>query len=137
MELIERGDQWIVAPQQEGRIRRILIDYRLGLEFSDSVGTATLFVGAVCRLRGPGLDALVTPGSPLGVAPILPFFNAEVLGVTIQKTGHLILALGGDHFLEVDPDASYEAWEFACQKNTLFVCSPGGGIALFQEPGRG
>ena len=61
-------------------------------------------------------------------------FNARVSAVAIRSTGALKIYFRGGPKLEVDADATYEAWQLASSTmGLLFVCSPGGAVSLFKD----
>ena len=133
MELRDQKDGWQLL-LQDGTVQLIQIDFRLGLFLSDTSATAQLYVETPCRLKGTGVEVSITPSESSSLAPILPFFNAKVIGVVIQKTGQLKLRFGDGHILEVDPDDSYEAWQLGCPSiGSMLVCSPGGKVSIFRE----
>ncbi len=47
------------------------------------------------------------------------------------KSGALRLEFDGDAILTVNPDSMYEAWTFVTDSQMLFVCLPGGGLAMW------
>lgn len=120
----------------DGLVQLIQIDFRLGLFLFDASDEAKLYVGQPCRLQNPDGEVPLIPGEPSSLAPILPFFNAKVVGIAIQKTGQLKVEFGNKWNLKVSPDDSYEAWELGCSIGLLFVCSPGGAVSLFSKPQR-
>ncbi len=115
-----------------GSVQLIQIDFRLGLFLSDSAHEAKIFIGTKCKLQRLGEEIFLTPSEPSSLAPILPFFNFKVIGISIQKTGQLKVEFGDEHTLEVSPDDCYEAWELGCSVGLMMVCSPGGKVSLFR-----
>lgn len=120
---------------QDGLVQLIQIDFRLGLFLSDTSGKAQLYIETPCLLSGPGGDVSLTPSQPSSLAPILPLFNAKVLGVSVQKTGKLKVEFADGFILEVGPDGRYEAWQLGCSPpvECMFVCGPGGSVSLFKQ----
>jgi hypothetical protein len=135
MELQNKNDGWYLA-FRDGLVQLIQIDFRLGIFFSDATDKAQLFVETPCRLLGPDADASIVPAETASVAPILPFFNAKVVGIDIRKTGQLIVEFKDGHVLEVHPDNSYEAWQLSCSPGVMLICSPGGKVSLFRDAKR-
>ena len=133
MELKEDETGWYLA-LSEGSVQLIQIDFRLGLLFREasSADGARLDIGEPCYLKGPGGRVPLTPGETSTHAPILPFFNAKVIGIAIQETGHLKVEFTGNRFLEIDPNDRYEAWELGCSIGFKLICSPGGSVAVFE-----
>jgi hypothetical protein len=131
MELRSEKDGWSLA-FQDGFVQLIQVEFRLGMFLSDASGTAKLYVETPCRLKGLDADMPLTPEHSSSLAPALSLFNAQVIDAAIQKTGHLRVRFGDGRSLEVDPDDAYEAWQLGCSVG-LFVCSPGGEVAFFEE----
>lgn len=132
MKLTATGSGWMLA-MDEGRIQRIEVDFRLGLLLGDKTETASLYIETPCYLKGAGEDTLLIPDEPCSLAPVLALFNAEVEGVSIQRSGHLTAMLKNGRSLEVDPNEMYEAWQIGSTNGFLLVCSPGGEVALFEQ----
>lgn len=129
-----KKDGWYLS-LQDGLVQLIQIDFRLGLFLSDTSGKAQLYIETPCRIKRADGEVLLTPSESSSLVPILPFFNAKVIGVAIRKTGQLEVEFGNGHSLEVHPDDSYEAWQLGCSSiGSMFVCSPGGEVSLFQQP---
>jgi hypothetical protein len=101
---------------------------------SDASGKAQIYIEQRFWLRGPDCDAVVMPSEPATLAPVLRLFNAEVTGAAIQKTGQLKIQFGDDWSLEVEPNASYEAWQLSASLGVMLVCSPGGTVSVFRQP---
>lgn len=133
MDLTENLEGWQLS-FREGWVQLIQVDFRLGLFFSDGRETAQLHIGAPCRISNVDLDIL-DPSRPLTLAPALTLFNAEVRSVTIGRTGKLTVEFGDQRTLEVHPNGPCEAWELGSPTSRfLFVCTPGGEVALFRQP---
>jgi hypothetical protein len=133
MELRDEKDGWHLS-LKDGLVQLIQIDFRLGLVLSDTSGKAQLYIETPCRLKGAGGEVPLTPSESPSLAPILPLFNAKVIGVAIRKTGQLKVEFGDGQSLDVDPDDSYEAWQLGCSSiGSLLVCSPGGMVCFFQQ----
>jgi len=135
MQLTDEEFQWVLK-FTDGRVNYIHIDFRLSLDLVDASGKASLTIETPCRLKGAGGEVPLTPSEPSSLAPILPLFNAKVIGVGMQKTGQLKVEFGDGHTLEVDPDDSYEAWQLGCSSGSMLVCSPGGKVSFFQQTER-
>lgn len=83
------------------------------------------------------MECLLIPEEPASLAPILPLFNAKVIGIRIRKAGKLKVDFGNDLLLEVNPHEKYEAWQLGCSSiGLLLVCSPGGPVSVFRQPNR-
>jgi len=113
----------------------IHIDFQLKLDLIDSSGTTNLTIEAQFHLKKANLDMVLTPGETASLAPILPLYNAKVIGVIIDKTGKIIVEFENGYLLEVTPDEKYEAWQIGCPigSGVLLVCAPGGEVALFRK----
>jgi hypothetical protein len=115
MELKEQGKGWCLA-FRDASVHLIQIDFRLSLFLLDPPNEATVIIETPCRLK--------MPGEPLTLAPILPFFNTTVTGVSIRSMGALRMEFSGGPTLEVDPDSRYEAWQLASSTmGFLLVCA--------------
>lgn len=134
MELHEEAERWSLKFAQ-AQIQMIQIDFRLALLLAEGSDHAWLTIGSPCTLKDGAREVSLVPEQAESLAPILALFNAAATGMSIEKSGRLILSLG-DSILNVAPDEAYEAWELACSiggANYLLVCSPGGKIALFHD----
>lgn len=96
-------------------------------------GTANLTIETPFRLRSFDADVLLTPDDSSSLGPVLPLFNAKVVGLAIRKTGQLKVEFGDGCSLEVCPDESYEAWQLGSSIGFMLVCSPYGTVSLFRE----
>jgi len=133
MELKEQGKHWCLT-LRDATVHLIQIDFRLSLFLADPPNEATIVIETPCRLKTRDTSVVLRPGEPLTLAPILPFFNARVSAVAIRSTGALKVYFRGGPKLEVDADATYEAWQLASSTmGLLFVCSPGGAVSLFKD----
>jgi hypothetical protein len=132
MELKEEYYGWHLVFQQ-ALVQLIRIDFKLGLVLVDGTDSAELYVETPFRLIGSGTDVLCVPEEPTTLAPILPLVNAAVKGVMIKKSGYISVDFESGLSIKVDPDASYEAWQLGGSMGFLFVCPPGGDVALFKE----
>jgi len=133
MKLTEQDKSWNLD-FDEGRVTYIHIDFRLALDFADASGNASITIETPCRLKGADGEVLLRPSEPSSLAPILPVFNARVIGVAVQKTGQLKVEFGDGRTLEVDPDDAYEAWHLGCPPiDVMFICTPGGNVSFFQQ----
>ena len=133
MQLTDEKDGWSLS-LQAGRLAYIHIDFRLGLDLTDTLGTVSVIIETSCRLSSPGRETVLIPAETTSLAPVLAIFNADVEGVSIQKTGLLRLIFGNGSSLTVEPDEMYEAWQIGCPScGCLFVCCPGGEVSLFQD----
>jgi len=132
MKYTTTNDGWHI-PMDGGSIQRIEVDFRLGLHFSDKVDTGHLYIESPCYLIDNKETTLLVPAIATSVAPILSLFNAEVVEVTILKTGHLSVMFSLGRSLTIAPDPAYEAWQIGCM-NFLIVCNPGGEVSVFLEP---
>jgi hypothetical protein len=133
MELSDDRDGWHLS-FQNGLVRLIQIDFRLGLLLSDASDKAHLYVETPCRLEGPDVDVVLTPAEPSTLAPVLPLFNTVVTSIAIRNTGQLRVQFGDSRSLQVDPDDAYEAWQLGCSIGLMLVCSPGGKVSIFKQP---
>jgi Family of unknown function (DUF6188) len=135
MQLTEEKDGWSLR-LQTGRVGYIHIDFRLGLDVTDTTGTASVTIETPCHLSSPSGETVLIPAETTTLAPALGLFNVDVEGISIQRTGRLKIIFGNDFFLRVEPNEMYEAWQIGCPNcGFLFVCSPGGEVALFQQGG--
>lgn len=134
MQLIPTDFGWLLK-MDEGRIQRIEVDFRLGLLFGDKTETASLYIETPCHIRSEGNNTRLVPDAPWTLAPALTIINAEIADVSIQKTGYLTVKLKDGRSLEIEPNEQYEAWQVGSTNGFLLVCSPGGGVAMFQQPG--
>lgn len=133
MELKEHGKGWCLA-FRDASVHLIQIDFRLSLFLLHPPNEATVIIETPCRLKTRDTSVVLRPGEPSTLAPILPFFNATVTGVSIRSMGALRMEFSGGPTLEVDPDPMYEAWQLASSTmGFLLVCSPGGAVALFND----
>jgi hypothetical protein len=130
LDLLSDNGGWQLV-LHDGYVQLIHIDFRLGLFLADASGDAKLCIGSPCRLKGEDSDVLLNPEESSSLAPALPLFNAKVIGLSIQQTGHLKVQFGDGRLLEVNPDDAYEAWELGCSIGFMLVCCPGGGVAFF------
>ena len=106
----------------------------MSLFLADPPNEATIVIETPCRLKTRDTSVVLRLGEPLTLTPILPFFNARVSAVAIRSTGALKVYFRGGPKLEVDADATYEAWQLASSTmGLLFVCSPGGAVSLFKD----
>lgn len=131
MQLSEEKDQWVLR-LSNARINYIHIDFRLVLDIVDDSEKATITIETPCTLRAADSKALLTPEEPSTLAPILAFFGANVLKITMQKNGHLVIEFIDGHYLEVGPDEAHEAWQVGLAHH-LLVCSPGGSVSVFRQ----
>jgi hypothetical protein len=133
MKLTETNGSWHIQ-FDDGRITYIHIDFRLALDIIDASGNASITIETPCRLKRAEGEVWLTPSESPSLAPILPLFNAKVIGVAVQKTGQLKVEFGDGCTLEVGPDDSYEAWQLGCSPiDVMLVCSPGGNVSFFEQ----
>src|SRR5262249_5439798 len=111
----------------------IKIDFRLGLLIADGAEIADLYIETSFRLFGPKLDVSCAPEEPESLAPVLGLVNGGVSGIRIENSGRLIVALESGLSLQVDPDASCEAWQIGASTGFLLVCRPEGGVTFFEQ----
>jgi hypothetical protein len=88
MEFRDTEDGWYLK-FEEGRLTYIHIDFRLGLDVTDESSMVSLTIETPCHLKALNVDVLLTPEITSSVAPILDFFNTEVIGIAIKKLGML------------------------------------------------
>ena len=133
MQLTEQKNGWSLG-LQGGRLGYIHIDFRLGLDLTDTSGTTSVIIETPCHLSSQNGDNVLIPAEPTSLSPILAPINTEIVGISIQKTGQLRVIFGNGHSLTVDPDEMYEAWQIGCPScGLLLVCSPGGEVSVFQK----
>ena len=130
--LIETSEGWIIA-LSDGRVGCIHIDFRLGLEISDTAGTVRLIVETPCKLRNAEGELTVVPDDAATLAPTLTLFNVGTEEIAIHRNGELSIEFSNGLQLNVSPSDQYEAWQIACENECLVVCQPGGVVSIFQE----
>lgn len=133
MNLTSTNDHWLVT-MKKCQVSCIAIDYRVALFLCDGSNEASLYIESAFYVGDKEREIQLTPADPLSLQPILTLLHAEVVEITIAKTGKLIARFRDGRFVRVEPDSSYEAWQFAQMGFYLFVCSAGGDVALFQDP---
>jgi hypothetical protein len=132
MTLIDQKDGWYLS-FQNGLVQLIQIDFRVGLFFSDNGDTAQLYIETPFRLERQSKEFLLTPSESAGLAPVLPLFNMQVIGITVKKTGRLIVGFVDGSSLEVEADDFCEAWQLGGSIDFMLVCSPGGPVSMFSR----
>jgi hypothetical protein len=133
MTLVEQSDSWTIECV-EGSIGQIHIDFRVTFDVVDGADRARVTIEELFRFNGPDGEVPISPAETPSLGPILALFNAEVTRITIKKSGRLRVEGNGGWSLEVDPNDTYEAWQLGYAPiHSLFVCSPGGEVSLFQE----
>jgi hypothetical protein len=132
MEMKESSDGWSVS-LKDYRLQHLAIDFRLQLTVSNGSDTIQVIIETPARLLSAESSVVLNPGVTSTLAPILAAVNSSVDRITIRRTGHLEIELGGGCRLDVDPHPSYEAWQLM-SAGTMFVCVPGGGVSLFRKP---
>ena len=133
MKFQESNEGWSLS-LEEGTVQLIQIDFRVSLLLSDKSAKSTLIIEQPCSLKkSHEASFLLVPEQTSSLSPILPFFNAKVEKIDIQRTGELTLKFNNGYFLEVMPNAQYEAWQLSCSIGFMLVCIPGGKVELFKE----
>jgi len=134
MRLLEEDNHWTLK-LIDGRVARIQIDFRLGIDLSDSEvkDVATLYIETEFSVKNDDSIVQINPENTATLSPILKFFNKEVEQIRIAKTGQLVLYFRDGQSIEVPPNKRYEAWQLGVPPNILLVCSPGGSISVFQQ----
>jgi len=139
MEYISKNDDWSFS-LEEGIVQLLQIDFRLTLVLSDGESDdsdkAELSINTACVLEHGGAFYFLTPEDPLTLAPALSLVNAEVVSISIQKTGDLKVEFANNALLSIEPDEGYEAWEMDCSiagDSIKFVCLPGGEVEIFNS----
>jgi hypothetical protein len=130
--LIETDEGWSIA-HSDAQVGYIHVDYRLGLDISDTAGTVRLVVETPCKLRIAGDELTIVPDDAATLAPILMLFNVGVEEIAIHRNGELTVEFSNGRRLNVSPSDQYEAWQIACENEFLIVCQPGGAVSIFQE----
>ena len=133
MKLSKSPAEWVIS-LDAGAVGRIEVDFRLGLILKDGTGMVSVHIGTACNLTD-GTTTTMVPEQPQSVCPILPLFNAGVLAVRIAETGHLKVCFADGRARVAAPDDRYEAWEIGGTGGFLFGGLPGGGVAVFLDPG--
>ena len=136
MELKEHGKGWCLA-FRNASVHLIQIDFRLSLFLLHPPNEATVIVGTSstppenARRRVSSLR----PRHYSTLAPILPFFNATVTGISNSKRRERSEwnSVVDPHSKSI-PNPMCEAWQLASSTmGFLLVCSPGGAVALFND----
>lgn len=117
----------------EASLGYLHVDFRLGLDITDRLGTVHLTIEIPCRLTIENSATILSPNDPPTIAPILALLSADVTSIIVQKTGHIAVQFANGYQLEVGPNARYEAWQISCTNEFLMVCAPGGTITIFRE----
>jgi hypothetical protein len=134
MELREDKNAWTIS-LKDGRVQMIQIDFRLGFLITDDDDQVWLHIETPARLKTTASEVLLVPDQSVSLAPILPFFNAPVASIRMERTGRLLVEFQRGASLDVAPHQDYEAWQAGCmiqKKDSLFVCAPGGEVAWFK-----
>lgn len=132
MKLIDLKNDWYVS-FENGLVQLIQIDFRTSLFIADGSEMVNLSIETEFLLRKNGKRFALKTSELAELAPVLSLFNTAVMSIKIKKTGLLTVEFGGDCFLEVEPDASYEAWQLGGSNDFMFVCSPGGPVSMFSR----
>lgn len=119
---------------QNGVVRMIQIDFRLGLSISGGDSTAQLYVETPCTWLHHGMSNILDPADPSTLAPILVVVNKSVVDISITRFGECAVSFDDGRCLKVDYHDKYEAWQLGLSTGVLFVCPPGGAVALFRTP---
>jgi len=132
---IEENDIGWVILFDDGHLEMIQIDFRLSLLLAEEKCRAWIHIEQAACLRREGREVILMPDQTLTLTPILGFFNSPVASIKIEKKGHLQVKFHEDCILEIEPHEMYEAWQVECSGtggDSMFVCSPGGEVALFR-----
>lgn len=132
MKLLESDRKWVLTAN-EGRVTRIQIDFRVGIDLSDEEGILSIKIETPFNILMNGVDNRIEPGECSTLAPILCVFNASIEEIVILKSGELSIIFNNALSLNVVPDDEYEAWQISFPGRFLLVCSPGGNVSVFVE----
>jgi hypothetical protein len=132
MRLREQKDLWQLT-LIDGRITRLQMDYRLGLDLTDAEGTASLYIETPCLFYEGSSSYDLIPADTGSLGPALLLFNEGVVAVEVKPQGLLTVFLTNTRRLEVPPDSKFESWQLSLPGRFLLVGSPGGYVSVFQE----
>lgn len=131
-QMVESLDGWH-ALLIDARIAYIHVDFRIGLDIAGVDLVGSLVMETPFQLLHIGRELIVTPGEIDTIAPVLHLFNLQVNEVRIHRDGQLMIQFANGDQLKILPNDDYEAWQLSWGSNSLFVCQPGGTLAVFQE----
>ena len=134
MQFNEAKNGWFIA-LHSGHVQLIQIDFRLSLLVSDGPDEAWIHIETPGMMKSETADAIIDPGKTNTLSPILALFNAEVMEITISRTGLLKMQFAANIFLDVAPDHTYEAWQIEGKigdNSFMLVCPPDGKVTLFR-----
>jgi hypothetical protein len=124
VELLRDGEVALVTFARHG----------LWLRLSVGADDHTLHIGGPFRLLLGGEDTLVN--SDEGPHPAyLPLAGLMVERVSADDDGRLTVAFVRGDSLVIEPDAHYEAWDYARSDGSVIVCLPGGQLSTWSATG--
>lgn len=72
--------------------------------------------------------------TPTSLTPLLTLLQSPITEIVMTKNGHLAVTFVSGAKIYVAPDDQVEGWQVGSlvgAKDCLFVCAPGGEVALF------
>jgi hypothetical protein len=128
----ENSESWVITID-DLIVTQCRIDHAFGIEFWESEESyLSLRIEGIFNLMfGNEKFDLYAGKEPIMICPALGVLHKNIESITIQKTGILELIFTNEMRITVFPSPDYEAWTISGSNGLLFVCQPGGKIAVW------
>ena len=129
---VQKSDEGWRLPVEQRRVSRCTFDHAFALEFHEGEQSAVLRIEGGFTILDREQVHRLTPSSPVNLGLAVALFGQVVQSARTSEEGKLEIAFEDGRSLTVAPNDRYEAWEFSGPGGVRVVCTPGGGISVWQ-----
>jgi hypothetical protein len=130
MQLIDNVDAWTIV-LDNGIIQSVDCDFRLTFRIIDKLGAVSLIIEHAFHYIADGKTEIVDDAQFNIFRASFNREDAKVAAIDIRRDGTLVVASVACDIIRVYPNSHFEAWQVSCL-NRLWICAPGGEVALFE-----